>query len=436
MRYFFYLLLPFFLSQTFYSQIVDYRPYQSPVKNQEGRGTCTAFSICALLETHPAFPSDISEQHIYGSAKLYNQNKMPTYQEGALLSFYINELSRRGFWPESFYPYNPNSEVWNKNFDDMSKLRADLAGMKIFDLLSFKSSPFFVNTSGFRHFNKQESRNIEFIKKTLDSGTKAISVCYMINSTHLSNHEGKRSNKLKPEDLFVIRKDSKFYTFQEIKNSFGSLDILFHNPQFSIIPKKLNLQLNGGHAVTIVGYDEDGFIIKNSWGENWGDKGYGWISFDYHTLFVKEMLFLNNFILNYKKGPFTTATFDPSKLHLKSLPYFDKIKNGISLSWIYESENILPDLTEIKIVAYNAQDVKIGEWTRFFCFKTNIESNGCDLKIAINNLPAGIVFDKIVATFYGKGGMEFSNTYSNISAKNQTYSPIKNKYNLLDLRIK
>jgi C1A family cysteine protease len=37
-----------------------------------------------------------------------------------------------------------------------------------------------------------------------------------------------------------------------------------------------NEKLRGGHAVVAVGYDEDKkvFIIRNSWGEGWGDKGY------------------------------------------------------------------------------------------------------------------------------------------------------------------
>lgn len=30
----------------------------------------------------------------------------------------------------------------------------------------------------------------------------------------------------------------------------------------------------GGHAVTVVGWNETGFIIRNSWGSNWSDKGY------------------------------------------------------------------------------------------------------------------------------------------------------------------
>jgi len=39
----------------------------------------------------------------------------------------------------------------------------------------------------------------------------------------------------------------------------------------------------GSHAVLLVGYDdnEPGFIFKNSWGNEWGDKGYGFIPYSY-----------------------------------------------------------------------------------------------------------------------------------------------------------
>ncbi|VVC01043.1 Papain family cysteine protease [uncultured archaeon] len=45
----------------------------------------------------------------------------------------------------------------------------------------------------------------------------------------------------------------------------------------------------GGHAVLAVGYDDDlkigkctgAFIIRNSWGEEWGDKGYGYLPYEY-----------------------------------------------------------------------------------------------------------------------------------------------------------
>jgi hypothetical protein len=39
----------------------------------------------------------------------------------------------------------------------------------------------------------------------------------------------------------------------------------------------------GGHAVTLVGYDDDrgSFIFRNSWGNRWGDRGYGYLPYGY-----------------------------------------------------------------------------------------------------------------------------------------------------------
>jgi C1A family cysteine protease len=40
--------------------------------------------------------------------------------------------------------------------------------------------------------------------------------------------------------------------------------------------------VSGGHAVCVVGYRTDGrFIIRNSWGKNWGDKGFAYASEEY-----------------------------------------------------------------------------------------------------------------------------------------------------------
>ena len=36
----------------------------------------------------------------------------------------------------------------------------------------------------------------------------------------------------------------------------------------------------GGHAVAIVGYNKDGFIIRNSWGRYYGHDGYSLISYE------------------------------------------------------------------------------------------------------------------------------------------------------------
>jgi C1A family cysteine protease len=39
-------------------------------------------------------------------------------------------------------------------------------------------------------------------------------------------------------------------------------------------PLKQGDVVQGGHAMTAVGWNKEGFIIRNSWGEEWGDKGY------------------------------------------------------------------------------------------------------------------------------------------------------------------
>jgi hypothetical protein len=46
-------------------------------------------------------------------------------------------------------------------------------------------------------------------------------------------------------------------------------------------------KLLGGHSVVVVGYDEEEefFIVKNSWGEDWGENGYFRISYNADTLF-------------------------------------------------------------------------------------------------------------------------------------------------------
>lgn len=46
------------------------------------------------------------------------------------------------------------------------------------------------------------------------------------------------------------------------------------------IPKHKDQKPTGGHAMTVVGYTKNSFIIRNSWGRDWGDNGYCYYSFD------------------------------------------------------------------------------------------------------------------------------------------------------------
>lgn len=44
-------------------------------------------------------------------------------------------------------------------------------------------------------------------------------------------------------------------------------------------------QIVGGHAVALVGYDDSkqAFLVRNSWGEGWGQKGYFWMPYAFAT---------------------------------------------------------------------------------------------------------------------------------------------------------
>lgn len=53
---------------------------------------------------------------------------------------------------------------------------------------------------------------------------------------------------------------------------FGALPI--YDPNADMFWKKTKTVPDGWHSVTIVGWDEKGYIIRNSWGTSFGNRGY------------------------------------------------------------------------------------------------------------------------------------------------------------------
>ena len=49
-------------------------------------------------------------------------------------------------------------------------------------------------------------------------------------------------------------------------------------------------QVLGGHAIVIVGYDDEQKRVKfvNSWGAGWGDHGFGYLPYDYVTKYMSD----------------------------------------------------------------------------------------------------------------------------------------------------
>lgn len=92
---------------------------------------------------------------------------------------------------------------------------------------------------------------------------------------HYLRHEGVRSN------AGVL----KINSYGKIMNQFDlRYAIVMNGPCLAALPvysdncdfwnKKPGCSLMGYHAISIVGYDEEGFIIRNSWGRSFCDGGY------------------------------------------------------------------------------------------------------------------------------------------------------------------
>jgi len=88
------------------------------------------------------------------------------------------------------------------------------------------------------------------------------------------------SNIFKKAKNHIISNYAKVDTIQGLKNALiknGPCYIAVPVYDYSTTmwkPKNSKDVRQGGHAMTIIGYDKKGFIIRNSWGENWGNKGY------------------------------------------------------------------------------------------------------------------------------------------------------------------
>lgn len=166
----------------------------------------------------------------------------------------------------------------------------------------------------------KEYSYMHYLPKVLDQGNESICVpcsCsamlnWRINLLHgeakdnkINLHEIYNIRSNKPEDGMTFKEALHYLRHHGVKTKegvktieeyamVGTIDnlkmaLIMNGPCIGALPVynngpyfwKQGPQMFGGHAISIVGYNEDGFIIRNSWGENWGLKqGYTLISYD------------------------------------------------------------------------------------------------------------------------------------------------------------
>jgi C1A family cysteine protease len=218
----------------------DLRKWCSPVENQGTIGSCTAHAGIGIVEY---FQQRAFGKHIEGS-KLFlyktTRNLMQVKGDtGAWLRDVMKALSLCGVPDEKYWPYKvadfdiePDAFIYSlaDNFEVLKYFCHDPLGANIPELEVLSS-----------------------VKTYLDSG---------------------------------IPSAFGFWGFQSYKDSDVKGGIPYPGP---------GEKAEWGHAVVAVGYDDNkkiknlrsgktttgALLIRNSWGPEWGDSGYGWLPYDY-----------------------------------------------------------------------------------------------------------------------------------------------------------
>ncbi len=225
----------------FLPSVVDLSFWCSPVRDQGSLNSCTAFAAVALLEYFAKRNSnhytDASPLFLYKAAR----NKMnATGDVGASIRETIKVLALFGVPPEESWPYDED-KVDDEPLPYCYAYAQNYKILKYF-LLDYPGIP---------------TENLLFqIKAVLAAGFP----CIFGFTIYTSAYENSNSEK-------------------------------GHIPY----PEREKDKVVGAHTVVAVGYDDDkliqcadrkkyskgAFLIRNSWGPEWGKDGYGWLPYDY-----------------------------------------------------------------------------------------------------------------------------------------------------------
>lgn len=203
---------------------VDLRPFMTRVEDQGQTSSCTANATAGayeyLLKRHMGEAKDISRLYMYYNAR-YVRDPDAIEDAGARISDVIEGLKQYGACTEDTWTFDPdyiNEEPYQEAYDEGSTFLIEEARMVPVDLESWKTA--------------------------LAEGNPIIFGLALFSSFDKHKKPGVVPTPTKTE---VSRED------------------------------------HSGHAMLCVGYSDPDkvFIVRNSWGHAWGDKGYCYIPYAY-----------------------------------------------------------------------------------------------------------------------------------------------------------
>lgn len=276
--------------------LADYG-YVTDIRNQNPYPTCWSFASLASLESNILKSGnadaslDLSEKHLawfsyngadqsdddslYASGDTYTSFGYSPYDIGGTMYMTASTLMRRyGAVDESLVPYD---------FSSSKELDASLKNMSDIYL---KNAEFLPTTTSF----------------TFDSSGK------LVDQTLLDSETVEASIQEIKQNIYSCGAVAVSYYCSD---SMGGSTVNDHYWNDTYKSYYFNAQLNGednfrqpNHGVTLVGWDDEfsknnfeitppgdgAWIVKNSWGSNWGDNGYFYLSY-YDVSFYEPIIF-------------------------------------------------------------------------------------------------------------------------------------------------
>lgn len=213
---------------------VDLRAFTTEIEDQQQQGSCTAnatTSALELLTNRAGRYEDLSRQFLYYTSRDYESR---IGQDGAVLRDALKMSNQYGVCLESEWAYSANME--NTRPPQVCYDSASTRKVTRYEAVPISSSNIWETVYG--------------IKSALAEGLPVVIAMAVYDS------------------IFQINAPLREQNYSSFNSSTGNY-----------------YPFAGNHAVTIVGYDdaEGYFIFVNSWGQSWGDKGFGALKYGMTT---------------------------------------------------------------------------------------------------------------------------------------------------------